>query len=226
MVKIEYAHKIFDLWVDKTASPYFTSDEKDIFLNRGIVEFINDHFDTKNPHRAEASIRDVEELTELIEFVENIRTNAEGKLFTTEIQSALDGREYDYLLSASRASSVECGGEQRKSRFVRHNDWLSQKDNTYKKPTEKYPTHRIFNKYLQFNPVGEASIELVVLKKHLEVTLDDSSNTGARGTNAVDIELSDSQANRIIFLALREAGVSIREREFYDMVTNEVNENE
>jgi hypothetical protein len=226
MISIEYAHKVFDLWIDKTSSPYLTSDEKDIFINRGITEFVNDHFDTKNPHRPEATIRDAEELTELIEPVTGVQTNAQGRLSTPDIEAALGGREYDYLLSASRASSLECGGDQRKSRYVRHNDWLAQKDNTYKKPTEMYPTHRVFNGYLQFNPVGVSNVELVVIKKHVEVTLDDPTSSGTAGPAAVDIELSDAHANRIIFLALRQAGISIREGEFYQMVANEINENE
>ena len=218
---IDDAHKLFNLWIDKTASPYFTDDEIDLFLNRAIVEFVNDHFDTKAPHRAEASIRDVEELRELIEIVDDVRTDSNGKIKDTEINKSLKGtgdtdREFSYILSASKASSKECGGEQRKSRFVRHNDWLAQKDNTYKKPTEEYPTHRLFNGYIQFNPATESNVEFVVLKKHLTV-----SKTGDIG-----IELSDKAANRIIFMALRQAGVSLREEDFYGMTTNEINENE
>ena len=217
---IDDAHKLFNLWIDKTASPYFTDDEIDFFLNRAIVEFVNDHFDTKAPHRAEASIRDVEELRELIEIVDDLRTDSNGKVEDTKINDSLKeglvDRKFSYILSASKASSKECGGEQRKSRFVRHNDWLAQKDNTYKKPTEEYPTHRLFNGYIQFNPATESNVEFVVLKKHLTVSKADG----------VDIELSDKVANRIIFMALRQAGVSLREQDFYGMATNEINENE
>lgn len=217
---IDDAHELFNLWIDKTSSPYFEDSEIDLFLNRSIIEFINDHFDTKPVHRAEASIRDVEELRQLIEVVDDLRTDSNGKIKDSEINDSLkDGsvdREFSYILSASKASSKECGGEQRKSRFVRHNDWLAQKDNTYKKPTEEYPTHRLFNKYIQFNPATESNVEFVVLKKHLTV-----SKTGSIG-----IELSDKSANKIIFMALRQAGVSIRETEFYGMAANEINENE
>tara|TARA_R100000995_G_scaffold70727_2_gene39343 strand:- start:22685 stop:23350 length:666 start_codon:yes stop_codon:yes gene_type:complete len=221
-MEIDDAHKLFNLWIDKTASPYFTDDEIDLFLNRAIVEFVNDHFDTKPVHRAEASIRDVEELRELIEIVDDVRTDSNGKIKDTEINESLTGagatdREFSYILSASKASSKECGGEQRKSRFVRHNDWLAQKDNTYKKPTEEYPTHRLFNGYIQFNPATESNVEFVVLKKHLEVS---KASTDSK------IELSDKAANKIIFMALRQAGVSLREEDFYGMATNEINENE
>ena len=230
--QIEDAHRLFNLWIDKTSSPYFSSNDIDSFLNQAIKEFVNDNFDTKPIHRAEATIRDVEELRELIVHVDRLRTNTSGVITDAQINSAIDvavnqtGREFDYILNASKASSKECGGQQRKSRFVRHNDWLAQKDNSYKMPTEEYPTHRLFRTEIQFNPATESNIEFVVLMKHLTVTLDDPTNTGLPGTSHVDIEFSDTNSNRIVFLALRQAGVSLREADFVEMVSNEIRENE
>lgn len=226
--QIEDAHRLFNLWIDKTSSPFFSSDDIDSFLNQAIKEFINDHFDGKSPHRAEATIRDVEELRELMVPVSGIRTDTVGKITDTVINTAItpSNRKFDYILSASKASSKECGGQQRKSRFVRHNDWLAQKDNSYKMPTEEYPTHRLFRDFIQFNPATESNVEFVVLMKHVIVTLDDPNNTGSPGGSHVDIEFSDTNSNRIVFLALRQAGVSLREREFVELVTNEIRENE
>lgn len=225
MILIESAHTLFDLWFDKTGSPYYTSDEKDLFIKQGVYHFINKHFNEGKTHVAERTIRDVEDLDELI-YPFSARTDSQGRLYDSVSETALNGREIMYVLNASRASSTECGGEQLKARYVRHNDYLSQVTNSYKKPTEKYPIHRIFNGYTKFDPSGEANVAMTVLVKPLSPTLDDPTNSSVRGLNAVDIELPEEVTNELVYLALRQAGVSVREIDFYQMVSGEEKINE
>lgn len=220
MVLIEYAHRLFDLWFDKTGSPYYTSDEKDIFINRGLYSFINKHFNESPSQLMERTIRDSDDLSELIVPV-TTTTNVNGEIVYSDLSVAMNGREILHILNASRAGTKDCKDIMRMARYVRHNDYLAQKDNPFKQPTDRWPIHLDFRDYIKFYPVGETNVEMVVLLVPLQASLDDSGDTGQRGPNAVDLEISESVVTEVIYLALKHAGVSVREVDFYQLAASQ-----
>ncbi len=229
---IENMHKWFDLILDKVGSPYFSSPEKDSFLQRAEVHYVNSFF--KNPstvHLMEDTSIDVDYVKSLITEVK-LDTDDEGRLYYSNIDSVLQsetsisGAKMMYILNASKSitsSSELCAPSYQyiKSRFIRHNDFFAHQANAFKKATTEYPTHRCFDNYLRFNPDNKSNVYLTVIRYPKLVTLDDPNSTGARGVNAVDSELPDKSQNEIVFMALKFAGVAIREADFYQIVSNE-----
>jgi len=215
MIKIEELHNVFDLWIDKTSSPYFTSDQKDTFIQKAVDHFINNFFKNNVDHVMERSSVDVEDLHTLINVV-NVPVESDGRMLMTEVNSKLPiGKEWTYILRVSRMFSDSCGANEVKSRFVRHNDYLAIKDNVFKKPSEKYPVHLYVSDAIQFYPKKGGSSTISVLVNPNEVNLDDVDDSGERGVNAVDLDLPNKVFNEIMYIALTKAGISIREGEFY-----------
>ena len=225
MIAIERLHSFFDLISDKVGSPYFTSSQKDTFFQQAVTHFINQYFKNPSSHVMEDTHIDLEDVHTLVTQV-NTRTDVNGNVNFSDINSSLpDGKEWMYFLACGRGSSLECKGEKYKSRWVRHNDYYVQKRNAFKKPEVTKPIHRYFNDYLKFEPKGETSVEIVILMRPNEVTLDDPNDSYQRGPNAVDLDLPDKVFNEIVYLALTQAGINLRENEFYAAVEREVGKN-
>ena len=225
MILIEKIHEIFDLWIDKTGSSYYTSDQKDLFIQRGVVQYVNQYLKNPSSHVLEETHVDTEDVHTLIHSVELV-SDAKGLVTFDSINSELPtNKNWMYFMSVARGSNKDCGGEQFKSRWVRHNDYLAQITNTFKKPEINYPIHRYFSNYIKFDPGSQAAAEITVLVYPNIVTLDDLNDTYARGVGAVDLDLPDKVFNEIVYLALSQAGVNLREQEFYTATEREVSKN-
>lgn len=223
MILIQDVHKVFDLWVDKVQSPYFTSDEKDTFIQRGLYNLINKYFMEAPTHMMERTMRDVEDFSELIVELD-AKTDATGRLTDAVTQTALSGRSIMYVLNASLSS--DCGDSYAKARFMRHNDYYAQFNNSFKKPEVGYPVYRFFNGYTKFDPEGVNDIKMAAIIEPELPTLDDPTSSGNRGGSAVDVEVSQNLFNELVYLSLTEAGVAMREGDFYQMVSQEAMKNE
>jgi hypothetical protein len=126
-----------------------------------------------------------------------------------------------YILNVAVNTEGGCESGFKKSRFVRHNDFFAHENNSFKKADIGYPTHRYFGNYLQFNPSGENEAYLTVINTPPKITLDDPDNLNVAGANAVSSLLDDKVHDAVLLLALRFAGINIRENEFYGMIANE-----
>jgi len=230
---IQEMHTLFDLIIDKTGSPYFTSNEKDFYLQRAEVTYVNGFFNPvgDSKRNAEATSVDVELLEPIISetFVQSPST---GKLTFASINSSLTAgtQELMYVLGVSRNFNLNSCGDSdevnyRKSRFVRHNDFSAHSNNAFKEGTEKYPFHRYLDSYLKLTPRKVSDNYITLVRYPLSVTLDDPNDTGNPGLNAVNSELPDKAHNEIVYLALQAAGISIREGDFYQLVTMKEKDN-
>lgn len=228
MILVEDLHRVFDLWIDKTSSPYFTSNEKDLFINNAVREWLNKYFNPNtSSHQLEKFQYDLSDVEELVPMPITLDSTSNGLVTRKSIEANLnEGRSYSYILRVGRAKSKECGGQFKKVRWVSHNDYLAQQDNSFKKATEDYPIYTIYKDGLVVEPKAEVKVEITVLLQPLKVSLDDSDNTFERGSNAVDLDVSEKCFNEIVYLALKQAGISIRETEFYQITGNESISNE
>lgn len=218
MIAIEEIHRLFDIIVDKTASPYFTSGEKDQFINAGIRALVQKYFNPSQSHLMESTSIDVEDLQELIVPLK-LTSDASGNILKSDIETGISS-EYYYILNVA-VREDGCGTDYKKCRFIRHNDYFAQKDNAFKKPDKGYTVYRIFSDKLTISPTGSVGTYLTLLKKPNIVTLDDPTDTGVRGANAVDCELNDKLLNEIVMLSCVAAGISMREGDFYQMTSVE-----
>ena len=225
MIAIEKIHSLFDLWIDKVGSPYFTSSQKDLFIQRGVVHFVNQYLKNPSSHVLEDTHVDTEDVYPLIQAV-TVASNEKGEISFSDINDLLPlDKEWMYFMSVGRGKKKDCGEDKVKSRWVRHNDYYAQKNNSFKKPEPDYPIHRYFSDYIKCEPIGVASTEVTVLVYPNVVTLDDENDSLLRGPNAVDLDLPDKVFNEIVYLALSQAGISIREQDFYSYTEREVAKN-
>lgn len=225
MILVEQIHELFDLWQDKVGAPYFTSDQKDLFIQRASVQFVNQYLKNPSSHVLEETHVDTEDVNTLMHQA-NVSSLADGRITFVQINAALPtGKSWMYFMSAGRGATVECSGDIHGSRWVRHNDYRPQKRNSFKKPEVKYPIHRYFSDYIQFEPKGKASTEITVLVYPNVVTLDDPNDSGTRGTGAIDLDLPNKVFNEIVYLSLAQAGINMREQDFYQFVEREIGKN-
>ena len=101
MIPIEEVHTIFDLWIDKTSSPYFTSNEKDLFIRGGIREFLNKYFNPHtSTHKLERFNYDLDDVEELVPLPIILKTDVNGRVTRADIEAELDpNRTYAYILN-------------------------------------------------------------------------------------------------------------------------------
>ena len=211
---IQEMHDWFDLVMDKVGEPYFTDDEKDLFLNEAQINFVRQFFDIVfDKYNAERSNYDAEMLAPLI-FPVFVQTTTTGQLLFSDLDAAVD-TSWMYILNVARKPvDKTCSTsslDYLPSRNVRHNDFFKHQQNAFKKEDEEYPMHRYFNTYLQINPENQANMQVTLLKYPTEVDL---------GTN-VSSELPEKAHNEIVFLALKFAGINMDRTEFYAIVNTE-----
>ena len=220
---IVLAHKYFDLITDKVGSPYFTSDEKDLFIQRGQVDYVNQFFDNvTNKYNAEQHSYDIERIYPLIYEVE-VMSDQDGKLYYEDINAQLPNQSFMYVLGVRQqanpsASCKTTTGDYAFSQFVRHNDLGPRLQLSLKRPTSTKPIHVYFSDYLQLYPNSEKKIKITVVKEPIKVTLDDPDDLGEPGPDMVDFDLPQSVLNNVLLLALKNAGISIRDTEFFQLV--------
>lgn len=215
-------HRRFDLIIDKTGNPYFTSNEKDSFLQRGEIDAVNSFFgNPKDRYEAEQSDKDVGRIRSLIEEIETT-SDYLGRILDTTVNDLLSTEVMYYLNIAVSGADNGCDtGSFNKSRFVRHNDFFAHQNNEFKKGTQEYPVHRYFNGYLKVTPSNEEKVYLTACRYPVKVTLDDPDDLGVAGVNAVSSELPDKFHDEVLMYALRSAGINIREAEFFQMINQE-----
>ena len=229
---IQEMYSLFDLIIDKTGSPYFTSNQKDLFFQRAEVTYVNGFFNPTgtSKHNAEATSVDEELIGNLMSevFTKNFST---GKLPFATIEANLPGSgSLMYILGVSRNSNddsceADTEANYRKSRWVRHNDFSAHSENSFKSGTNKYPIHRYFDTYLKFSPKAISDIYISLVRQPIKVTLDDPTDSGSPGAGVVNSELPDKAHNEIVYLALQAAGIAIRETDFYKVVSAEEKDN-
>lgn len=225
MILVQDLHSYFDLWVDKTGSPYFTSEQKDQFLQRAAVHFVNQYLKNPSSHVLEDTHVDTEDVHTLIQTVE-ITSQADGRVNFSDLNAALPtGKEWMYFLAVGRGTAKDCGNTLFKSRWMKHNNKFAQSRNTFKRPEPEYPVHEYYSDHMLFKPAGANSTEITVLVYPNKITLDDPMDTFQRGANAVDLDLPDKVFNEIVYLALSQAGINMREQEFYAAVERETGKN-
>lgn len=225
MILVENLHSYFDLWVDKTGSPYFTSSQKDQFLQRAAVQFVNQYLKNPSSHILEDTHVDTEDVHTLIERVE-ITSQDNGRINFSDLNDALPtDKEWMYFLAVGRGADKDCGNVKYKSRWMKHNNKYAQNRNDFKKPEAEYPVHEYYSEFMELRPSGANSTEITVLVYPNKITLDDPDDTFERGPNAVDLDLPDKVFNEIVYLALSQAGINMREQEFYAAVERETGKN-
>jgi hypothetical protein len=207
--------EFFDILQDKYGSPYFTEDEKLLFLNNATVAYIDSFFPTNEeaPGDAEINWSTEQELAPLIFTLPEITESVTGGITVDEATTALRTLSADTECSIYRILRVGVlrAGEYYKVRIARHNDILEFQNNYFKKPTTTNARYTLENGLYQFYPTDQiGQIQLTVLKSPKPLAL----------SPQVDPELPLSAHLKILAIGLEFAGVASRDDVLKGMLAN------
>lgn len=206
----------FDMIQDKFNSPYFTDLEFEEFINQGQLNFVNEVLfgqfipataqvdrggQVMNP--AEASLQGSEIIRPLIVPDLSVNSSIAGAVTNNDIDTALSAstaianQKHMHLLSVI----LNDAGTDRLCRFVRHNDYVKFKTNSFKRPTATAPVYRVFRDGIKLDPEGVRNYKITVVKRPVNVSL--SGN--------VNCELPAEYHGLVVAYAINLASVSSRD---------------
>ena len=194
---------LFDLIQDKKQAPYFTNEEKELFLQRAAIEFVN----TLLPDNQGGEInleRDSVVFENIRPLVYSISTtmNGDGAVSMSAINAELvsdshAGAEPMYIMSVG----YKIGAEEYPVIFTRHNDFLRLNRNLFSKPTPTRPRYTLANNGLLVRPINEAAaINITLLKYPIKIVI-----------GSVDCDLPEKTHTDIVATALQMAGIATRD---------------
>lgn len=204
---IQEMHNWFDILQDKYQSPYFTDDEKDIFLNIAQLEYINSFIDDGEGinDSVERNSFIFTSFSPLVYSIKNgLSMDSNGNVTIANITTELnllsgDTSPYLYILNCGIGS----GSNVLEANYVRHNDIYRLQQNDFKRASTTNPQYSVDNQGLVFKPVDiTANVIITVLKEPKKMTISAPS---------VNSELNSNCHNTIVAIAIDLAGVATRE---------------
>lgn len=190
----------FDVLCDKRGDPYFQNDEKEAFINRGTIDYINSLFPQQGVSMEATSI-ELEKVAPLISEI-TIPTDTQGVIQYSAINTAVSGtywRIFNIFRSKDLPTCIN-PSSYRYAQFVRHNDFPAWQDNENKVATDDYPLYRLFN-YVKLDPEGIRNVRMTVMKYPRLVNI---------GSN-ISSDMPDFTHNDIMKIAIGYAGFSARD---------------
>lgn len=195
----------FDILQDKYASPYFTDDEKLLFLNRAQFGYISQFF-PENDDRVnfEMDSNTLQKIAPLIYESDPFTMSSSGVVSKSNILSDLQSKSADASCEIYKVISIEYSkaGRRFPCKVMRHNDKAIFEDNYFKRPKQTAPKCLFQNGNIQFRPLDTyASIYITTLKTPRLLALSPDVNS----------ELPSDTHNEIVARALEFAGFASRE---------------
>lgn len=215
---IEQMHERFDLIQDKYESPYFTSEEKDHFINLSQdalflkLDFMPFDYllQRKEVSRGfESNEVNTQHLKNFI--IDDLNITLSSGLASFEdinsaIQNKTGGDEELFRVISVSIDDLD-------ARWVRHNDLNRFERNKYLRGTEKYPIYTYNNDGLKIRPSSIQSCKVSVLRKHKDVSLE----------NSIDSEFPESIHHKILYDALVLSGIPVKDFDLNILKENDRN---
>lgn len=194
--------EFFDIIQDKYGSPYYTNDEKSVFFNAAITEFVKSLLpDEDRGTNLELSQDTLSDLEPLI-FTAPQFTITGQYLTRSALETALTAQTTAPVWRLLAMGWVQ-GEKRRPVKFVRHNDWWEFQQNAFKKPTSDNPKYKVESTRWVIDPTpGSAKLDVTVLVYPDIVDVD---------AGTPDCNLPDHTHYKILAIALELAGVSSRD---------------
>jgi hypothetical protein len=206
--------EIFNVLLDKYGSPYLTDDEICDLLNMALRgEYLNRLFPDNQGGitNFEFDQNTVANIQPLI-WTLTVNMNSSGLLTNTAINTALRTATGNNDDTYFRIASVgwTSGSNTIPVKYVKQNDRWAFERNIFKKPSTSNPKYTLLGEGLKFYPTSEATnLTLTVVKYPVLI----------ESANAEDeCELGDYQMHQILSIALKLAGISVRDRELIEDV--------
>ena len=198
---VQEQHDYFDLLLDKEGDPYFTRENKDLYLNMAHLEYIKRMLPSNEGGSVniEATQLVYNNLYTLVKELSGFTMDAGGLVPTANIQTSLNTATSGtdplmYIMNVSMNGYPV--------QYTRHNDWYMFETNSLKKGTTTQPRYKYDTSNITFSPISQAAaIKITVLKTPRSVDFQ----------NGVNSELPEHTHKSITELAVELASVSLRE---------------
>lgn len=207
----------FDVLLDKIASPYFSTAEKDMFLTMGQLEYVKREMPSNEGGTVnlESTQLDYTNVSSLVYDVTGMSMSSAGILPFTTVQTKLDtaSGSTELLMYILNVSSYD-GTSSYPVHYTRQNDWYEFERNSLKKGTATSPRYKNNKTNLIFSPADTtAVISMTILKTPKDIS----------SSSSVTSELPAHTHKTVVELAIELAAVAIREGEL--MQANSIQEN-
>jgi len=192
----------FDVLTDKRGDPYFANDEKEAFINRATIDYINALFPEKGQGEPmEATSIQLEKVAPLLKEI-SLNTDTVGAITYTAIGTAISGTYWRVFNIWRSTDSITCqtADNYKYAQFVRHNDFPAWQVNKYKQATDAHPLYRLID-YLKLDPEGIRKVKMTVMKYPRLVSISTPTSS----------DMPDFTHNDIMKLAIAYAGFSARD---------------
>lgn len=188
-------HDWFDLMADKYDSPYFTDDEKDIFINRAHIDYVNEMAFGRDMNGAGAVVQSAAEMAQDWEHIlhplikkESLASNSGGVITIADLETAIGGSLIK-ILSINDSASLPVA-------FTRSNDKYRFEQNYFKKTSATNKRFTILDSFIHIIPAEVHTYSIAALKQPAEIEL-----------GVTESELPAFTHNKIVAKALAYAGL-------------------
>jgi hypothetical protein len=213
-VTINKAISTFQVLLDKYGSAYLTDEEVCDLLNSALRgEYLSRIFPDNqgglaNFEQDQNVLANIQPLVWTL----SLNMNGSGILTNADINTALRAATGDsgdaYFRIAAIGWTVD--GETIPVKFVRNNDRWSSERNVFKKPSSTNPKYSLIGSGLKFYPTSTSATLTVTVVKY--PVLFDAAN------GSDECELGDYTMHNVLGIALKLAGVSVRDQELIEDV--------
>jgi hypothetical protein len=193
-------HSYFDLLVDKQGAPYFSEDNKDLFINMAQIEYIKQLLPSNEGGVVNVEFNHVvtSNIVTLLYEVGTTSMSAQGEVTKTAIQALLD----------TASSSTEpfmfvfnVSSDGKPVKYTKHNDWFEFADDTFKAGSAEEPRFKELATKFVFSPINASSLlKFTVLKQPKDIAL-----------GVTDSEYPPHTHKNIVELAVDLATVTLRD---------------
>jgi len=209
-------HKLADLLIDKADAPWFTSDEKDMFINLAVNQIVDVNYRVfEKDEEARAKLNTI------------VKTTNQGSVDEVNLTAINDFR---YTLALKGTTPDKCGNlVTRKISPVQWDDEAGNQNDPFNKNSNTNLGYVQENKEIG-NPAVKSSVLKILSDTKptnvILVYLKTPTNVSASGT-IVNCELPDSVHEEVVNLAVKKMLGTIESQVQYQMQSNEIaSENE
>jgi len=196
------------LLLDKTGSPYFTTDEYLSFLNMSQLEFINRLFPDTLGGIANFELDENTSATVAPLIYRLTSTPSLGIVTKSSLNTLLQSASSDNTTSVFRVASLSTVSGNRPVRFTKHNNINVDLNNSFKTPTTTDPRYIITATNYTIYPTSVGAVNFTVLKTPRILT----------SVNSPDFD--DYVMNQVIQIAYQLATVATRDESGIQLGTN------
>lgn len=200
----------YDLLQDKYGSPYFTTSEKERFLNQAQLDIISDHLPKEGTEQNIERNANSWLAFNTLFFSTVAVMNSLGVITKTDLESTLT-TALGFTVTIIRPLSfswTDSNGTRPIIGPTRQNNWAKFIDNIFKIPVESEPRYYESNSSYVINPVNTgASITITGLRYPKAISVSGTQTS----------ELSPLYHNEVVARALELAGVSSRDQALVEL---------